>query len=58
MSHGLQVEEFATAELTALAPSEGAPASDAADAGNGSEVTALLWQPASRGTYVRAALSF
>lgn len=41
ISRGLQVEEFATAELTALAESEVAPASDAADASNGSEVTAF-----------------
>ena len=36
-----QVEEFATAELTALAVSEGATAHDAADASNGNEVTAF-----------------
>ena len=39
MSHCSQVEEFAAAELAALAPLEGAHAEDAADASNGSEVT-------------------
>ena len=43
----MQVEEFATAELTALAPPEGAEAAAAAaaDADDGIEVTALLVMP-------------
>ena len=35
------MEEFATAELSALAPSEGTQAGDATDASNGDEVTAF-----------------